>query len=93
MYRDKYMKVELPTVDDIVAGVRRVKLRFPWAKAVGLQAGPQQVLPVHHHLPQGLACTLYQMERKYLHGHCLEFWLAVSCAGSPANIFSGKLDI
>ena len=35
IYRDKYLKVELPTVDDIVAGIRRVKLRFPGQKLLG----------------------------------------------------------
>ena len=35
MYRDKYMKVELLTGDDIVAGIRRVKLRFPGYKLLG----------------------------------------------------------
>ena len=35
MYRDKYIKVNLPTVEDIVAGIRRAKLRFPGHKLLG----------------------------------------------------------
>ena len=35
MYRDKYNKVELPTINDIVAGIRRAKQRFPGHKLLG----------------------------------------------------------
>ena len=35
IYRDQYRKVELPTIDDIVAGIRRAKNRFPGHKLLG----------------------------------------------------------
>ena len=35
MFRGKFTKVELPTIDDIVAGIRRAKLRFPGQKLLG----------------------------------------------------------
>lgn len=35
LYRNKFTKVELPTTDDIVAGIRRAKARFPGQRLLG----------------------------------------------------------